>query len=377
MTFSGLEGLRGLMCFWVILSHTVTMAGFQLYKHEGVGKLVANGGIAVDVFVILSGFVICLIIKTKKESYIPFIARRALRLFPVYVVCLLVSILIADLSVLALQNMPFEHAKTLRRLEIFSNYFEQQYLHTFLHFLLIHGVIPDSTLADTAYTIMGQAWSLTLEFQFYLIAPFILILIYSSKLNLMVTLIGLALVESALQGTFGHNSFFFAYSHFFAIGILSYVIFENFTVRQKSNKNFLIASAGLFILSIVYIKIKGNWLSVAGLIIWIVVYYIEYFTDNGRYSSITKILNLVTRSKLMLYFGKISYSMYCSHMIFLYLCSYLATSKDLGLNFSALEYMLFMTTVPVLATVLFSSVSYKVIEKPFINLGKRLFLLKR
>jgi len=56
------------MCLWVIVSHTVTMAGIQVYKSTGAGKLLANGGIAVDVFVILSGFVICLILSKKKEA---------------------------------------------------------------------------------------------------------------------------------------------------------------------------------------------------------------------------------------------------------------------------------------------------------------------
>ncbi len=68
MSFRGLEGVRGLMCLWVIVSHTVTMAGIQVYKSTGAGKLLANGGIAVDVFVILSGFVICLILSKKKEA---------------------------------------------------------------------------------------------------------------------------------------------------------------------------------------------------------------------------------------------------------------------------------------------------------------------
>ena len=67
MAFRGLEGVRGLMCLWVIVSHTVTMVGIQVYKGTGAGKLLANGGIAVDVFVILSGFVICLILSKKKE----------------------------------------------------------------------------------------------------------------------------------------------------------------------------------------------------------------------------------------------------------------------------------------------------------------------
>ena len=95
MTFKGLEGVRGLMCLWVILSHTVTMAGIHVYKNTGIGKLLANGGIAVDVFVILSGFVICLILNKKKEAYAPYLARRALRIFPIYLLCLFISFFIS------------------------------------------------------------------------------------------------------------------------------------------------------------------------------------------------------------------------------------------------------------------------------------------
>lgn len=374
MTFKGLEGVRGLMCLWVILSHTVTMAGIHVYKNTGIGKLVANGGIAVDVFVILSGFVICLILNKKKEAYAPYLARRALRIFPIYLLCLFISFFISDLSIMALESLDFDHPKTERRLEIFDNFNKAPILHTVLHTFLLHGLIPNSLLTDTAYTLMGQAWSLTLEFQFYIVAPMLFYILSSSKLKFVFAIALLIVCEGYMRSIMGHKSFFFAYSHYFIVGMLSYSLYATYIEDKRDHRAFLLLTSTLFIFTFLMFGYRNGLLSVAGLLIWALVFYVEYYAD--RQSVIGKPIVLIIRSRPVIYLGKISYSMYCSHMIFLYLCAFLFSTEGYFTQINDSSFTILMLIVPFCLTLLFSSISFKFIEKPFISLGKRLFLEK-
>ena len=114
--------------------------------------------------------------------------------------------------------------------------------------------------------------------------------------------------------------------------------------------------------------------SVAGLLIWALVFYVEYYAD--RQSVIGKPIVLIIRSRPVIYLGKISYSMYCSHMIFLYLCAFLFSTEGYFTQINDSSFTILMLIVPFCLTLLFSSISFKFIEKPFILLGKRLFLEK-
>ncbi len=309
----------------------------------------------------------------KKEAYGPYLARRAFRIFPVYLVCLVISFFITDISILALESFQFEHPKTERRLEIFQNFKDTPFIHTFLHTLLLHGLIPNHYLTDTAYTLMGQAWSLTLEFQFYILAPLILYFITASKFKFVVTVLLLLIIESYARDIMGHKSFFFAYSHYFIVGMLSYTLYENYAENNRSHKLFLSLSILLFTFVFFLLGFNKGLLSTAGLIIWVLVFYCEYVADRFN-SKISVPITAVIRSKVAMYLGKISYSMYCSHMIFLYVCAYVFSTEAIITKVDGLFFILSMLIVPFCMTLLFSAMTFRFIEKPFIKLGKRLFL---
>jgi peptidoglycan/LPS O-acetylase OafA/YrhL len=60
-------------------------------------RIFAKGEYAVDVFVLLSGFVLTKLLAEKQESYFVFVGRRFLRLFAVFVVTLLIAVLLRPL----------------------------------------------------------------------------------------------------------------------------------------------------------------------------------------------------------------------------------------------------------------------------------------
>jgi peptidoglycan/LPS O-acetylase OafA/YrhL len=95
-----LDGLRGLAIIAVIISHAT------LYRpQEGIDRWIAAvplvGWIGVDLFFILSGYLITGILldtRSSRNYYSTFFARRALRIFPLYYVLLFVGLVLLPLA---------------------------------------------------------------------------------------------------------------------------------------------------------------------------------------------------------------------------------------------------------------------------------------
>ena len=95
-----IEGLRGIAVSLVFLDHYCTQ--FVSYANvSGFTRQVARasqdfGEYGVELFFVLSGFLIYSILLRRRPSFIPFMTRRAQRLYPAFIIALLIGIL-ADL----------------------------------------------------------------------------------------------------------------------------------------------------------------------------------------------------------------------------------------------------------------------------------------
>jgi peptidoglycan/LPS O-acetylase OafA/YrhL len=85
MHWPALDGLRGLAILAVLLFHFSDP--FRLREHTPLGTLLARGSFGVDLFFVLSGFLITgILIDTKGSAnyFFSFYSRRFLRIFPLY-----------------------------------------------------------------------------------------------------------------------------------------------------------------------------------------------------------------------------------------------------------------------------------------------------
>ena len=356
----GLEGLRGLMSFWVWISHVSTIATLPFDKHTGWGMILANGEFAVGVFVILSGFVISLALDSPKApTYSGFLIRRGFRLFPIYLLSLYVSVLLLQPSMTALQQLPWDGPRTADRLVIFQNTMDYFWSHLFLHTALLHGIIPDKILPSTSFAFMGQAWSLTLEWQFYLIAPVAFFFLSRRKLG-HVTHLLVMLATVALSKVFGQPSFLFSMLYLFAIGY-----FGQRLLKELKQGTISIAQ------SLQYLAVEAAVLSVTGtgfisFLIWSSVFLAIAFSIQGRRSVILKILE----SPPIRFLGNISYSFYCLHMVVMYALVYLLIvtleirDRDI--------YIEVLIPSSLLVTLLLSWFTYVTVETPMQNYGRKL-----
>ena len=83
------DGLRGLLAAWVLLAHVSYLSHFEQFR------VAMRAGMAVDIFLILSGFVIFNLLD-RGETYGAFITRRFFRLFPAFLLSLVFCVLLSE-----------------------------------------------------------------------------------------------------------------------------------------------------------------------------------------------------------------------------------------------------------------------------------------
>lgn len=174
-----IEGLRGYLALMVMLCHIFIFGAYihpAAYFHSaagGVFDVIDHGGLAVNCFMIVSGFVIFMLIDTKKEPYRVFLLRRFLRIFPVYILLFILALPCQWVSGLTLDLIhPFQSEQVIRDTrELYETLWSNLWLHVPLHLVMLHGMVPTTWLPHSGTAFLGPAWSLSLEWQFYLLAP--------------------------------------------------------------------------------------------------------------------------------------------------------------------------------------------------------------
>jgi len=183
--FPALDGIRALAITMVFLEH------YGGGSHGGVvlqlmNVLRARGGTGVDLFFVLSGFLITgILFDTRKDSkyFKRFFARRSLRIFPVFY--LLVAVLLM-LTPIFHYSWRWEHLTFLVYLgNFFGNY-------DFNLYAIKSATHPAADLS------IGHLWSLCVEEQFYLLWPVVVLLI-ADRLKLLYTAVGISLVAFLLR----------------------------------------------------------------------------------------------------------------------------------------------------------------------------------
>jgi peptidoglycan/LPS O-acetylase OafA/YrhL len=155
-----LDGLRGVAVLSVMLCH---FSIFWLPHSSEWMKLAFRGWIGVDLFFVLSGFLITgILIDTKgsRSFFRSFYARRALRILPVYYISLAVVFTMASVTSGFM-------AKSLRGEQAWYWLYVSNWRTAFGH----------------SYNVLSHFWSVSIEEQFYAVWPLIVFLVPRRKLG--------------------------------------------------------------------------------------------------------------------------------------------------------------------------------------------------
>ncbi len=315
-----INGLRGLAVALVFLFHLNQDVFFFGY-------------IGVDIFFVISGFVITKLIYDKQEkndfSFISFYLNRFQRLYPaLFIFVFFGTILIFYINITG-------DFKTFINTGIFSllgisnlylsiienDYFNALDINPFIH-----------------------TWSLSIEFQFYLFFPFFIIFCiknFKNETYIIISLIVLIFSFLILSNFFYLDSFYQSSARIWEplFGSLAFYLKKNKVIFKSL---FKITLAFLIFVFFIYLNLSVSLNIFIATIMGLI--FILQMESNF-------LLNNILRSRLFQFVGNISYSIYLWHFLIIYF---------VNSYFIKIDYYLFS----ILFTLILSSFSYYFIENP-------------
>lgn len=367
-----IEGLRGILALWVFASHLMWGSGFTPDLVKGIWCIPFAGGSAVTVFICISGFVIFLLLGTKSDSYLSYITRRFFRIYPVFIATTLVAAILF-----------LTHAGTLggdySGPNVFvrsPEYYSLKFKILTLHACMLHGFLSD--LGPIALN--PPSWSISLEWQFYLLAPLFFWFFKKNWSAASVVLLTIVVIKSRIhpEGILNqHGATLIDQLLPFTVGMMSWFFYSSChnTGSASFYKKLLISlSIGmLFLSSDCIINIFMNRLSVpipqsVPYMIWIIVFIAMVGRINApdQSSSVSRLLN----HQITQFLGKLSYSIYLTHQIVIFVFLLFFGRWILGMHPSKAFWIEFVILTPL--TIALSILTHRYLEVPGIEAGKRI-----
>jgi len=349
--------IRFLLAITVAIGHS---QGFSYFP----------GKTAVEVFFIISGFYMSLILNEKyfekKNSYKLFITNRFLRLFPTYWIVLLLTIILSLVfyqqtvnSGTAKLSAYVHYSKDLS----FSTMAYLVFTNIFIFFqdmVCFLGINPHSgNLYFTSnfynsdppvyfFLLIPQAWTVGLELAYYLIAPFIVkrSLLIIVVLILLSFILRLFLISIGLSHDPWNYRFFPTELLFFLCGTVCYKVYSHFKDKIQAIKWSSILLKAIFLTIVLFTILYETILT------YIAPGHVQIFYFFLFICALPFIFIYTKSSKLDRFIGELSYPIYISHMLMIDVCGWLHIPKGV-----------LLTSVTIVLTILFSLLINKLVTE--------------
>lgn len=354
-----LDGLRGIAILLVVPHNANLFTGVRDWTFP-LGILASVGWTGVQLFLVLSGFLITGVLldgRGRPDYFRAFYARRILRIFPLYFLALIVFLLILPRLV---QLDP----------ETLASYSQQGWLWVFLSNWTqpFHGTVRW----------FPHFWSLAVEEQFYLVWPLVVALVPARHL-LSATLLTVALAVAARAGLHGAGVradaiYMFTVTRMdaLALGAAAAILVRRADVRGwLCERPFSLAGVGLAIALFAAILTRAFNTSSTGTILFgytllalaATLLLLALYASHGTGNALDRLFS----QRALRACGKYSYAMYVGHMLLIQL---------LGLKLAALlapagslQPVLYALAFVVLSYV-FGWLSYNFFERHFLALKR-------
>jgi Predicted acyltransferases len=364
--FDELDSLRGLAALAVFFFHMYLVFNENLISRllfeYGPLRIAVAGSEAVTFFFVLSGFVLSLPFHSRNQpAYRKFVIRRVCRIYIPYLTAILFALSMREI---------FYTGKIIGLSDWFNvNWTAPFHFHAAMDHLLLIGTFSSN--------LNNVVWSLVHEMRISLIFPFLMSLLV--RMNVMQGIgLGIALsVGSVLYVSLSGADFWgtewYASLHYTAMFIVGALLAKHRDHLQSMLRNmratakrFLFLFGLLlyvyanpsFILNMViegfnpyYRTVMDTWFTSLGAAILMM-----FGIGSVRFSNFLK-------SKFIHYMGKISYSLYLSHLAVLLSCIHFL--------YNVLP-MWAICLIAAAGTFAVSSLMYHLVEKPSIKLGRAL-----
>ena len=363
---TALDGIRGIAILGVLLLHYEARQESPITALRFLwAPLVGSGWAGVDLFFVLSGFLITgILLDTRKHPHFfrLFYARRTLRIFPLYYLALILIFLLAP---------PLQLAEPV---PVATQLWYWSYLSNLKMAWVGWGFAPAHT---------PHFWSLAIEEQFYLVWPAVVyfasaltvrricvVVMISSLLSRLLLVLGNApdsmvelLTSSRVEPL--------------AVGALVASVLRHAptaAIWRRLTRPVTIAALTMLLFAVFMARSaqpKGIWMGTVGIsaIAWLGAMAIVHGTDGSRPSSRRSILE----NSLLTFFGRYSYGIYVWHYpVMIVLASQQVTVAHLAewTGSTNLANLLFVGT-NLSVTLLFTLMSWQLVERPLLQLKSR------
>ncbi|MFZ2029924.1 MAG: acyltransferase [Vitreimonas sp.] len=364
--FSAIEGMRAWLAWGVVLSHINQSLGLN-EMFGGHWVWAGRAGEGVFVFIVISGFVITHLVLDKHEPYPRYLLRRAFRLFPAYWIGYAIALAALPFAVASLAHMSWANDPAYTWDDLIHNWAgtttHNAAAYIAPHALLLQGVLPDSILPFSATAVLGPAWSLTLEWQFYLVAPALVWVLASKRWRPLTVALVFAAVALFHLDVFGHfmmPSFLPGAAYMFMIGIgcrLGFRQAQQVTLPPE-------VALGCLVVGALFPDML--WFAV-----WLALYVFLLNGERWRTepSVIASAFRAAFESKPAQYLGARSYSVYILHLPILQLLTWAMVSRGV---FTQMQLFGLLLPATIIAVLIASDILYRLVERPMIKLGARL-----
>jgi len=330
-----LDAIRGIAVLLVLLHNT------DIYPSLHLNFISANGWMGVDLFFVLSGFLITgiLLDDNKSEGYFrTFYARRCLRIWPLYYSVLLFMFVIVPFLRPSEAHVIFE-----ARSAPWWGYLI--FLQNFL--------VPVPTMATGA---LGVTWSLAVEEQFYLVWP--LVVRFFSEFRLRQIALAVICVSPALRYyLFVHQVNIYSNTFCRLDGLMAGALLATVVRSADFRPGIYLTRAWIALLVSVTLALTLETYHAR----WIVFSFTAMASVSFIYLALfspQKWLQKLLASRFLLYTGMISYGIYLLEKIPL----------DFMKSFHLDQYGFLALPLTAAATFALATLSWNLLEKPFLRL---------
>jgi len=339
-----LDGLRTLAVFAVVYSHYVP----KMYHFE-----FPLGSAGVQLFFVLSGFLITSILlksreKGLNESLKSFYIRRFFRIFPLYYLLL---VLCAITQIETVNQDAKWHWLYLSNIKFFL---------------------------DNAWPGPGaHFWSLSVEEQFYLAWPFLILMAPSKNLKKIIFIsIGIGVFFWATKPIFFSDYRLYGVLPFFnldSLGAGALLAFIRHTNRLLPKEQSTLIWALIPASVVLSISAAANFLELSHVLnhcrrIAMIVFFV-WLMARASQGFTTPLVKSILTNKVMLYLGKISYGIYVWHLFIPVFKSKLFTSLNIQSNW--LNFGVSAVLFDTLLTVVVATISWELFERPINKLKNK------
>jgi peptidoglycan/LPS O-acetylase OafA/YrhL len=350
-----LDVLRGLAISIVVFYHNFGSVSFFRF-----------GWMGVDLFFVLSGFLITdLLLKSRETKFYfrNFYVRRVLRIFPLYYLVLLAFYILSP--ILFSEKGPDT---------TFSYYNENKlwFWSYFQNWLMVHkGPAP--------VPFLSHFWSLAVEEQFYIFWPILIFFVKNlDRLKKVILgLIGLAVVvRICTWAAHPHEVEVFYCNTLTRMDSLLVGCF--LAVHLKQGKEISISTIKVILLSFIMLIVAS--LAIFGNVRQDNMLFptVGYSISAAFFGAIlyllvrheTHLLPWLKHLKALSFLGKISYGMYVYHIPIYLILNYLISLVIDDHSMSFLGHALVVSVLSLLFTIIASTISFYFLEKPILSLKK-------